>query len=755
MLAGRPSPITTTVEEVYLPLGRLKVVPRSSRDSNPLILRGFQEEVVRKLPHHKLIGVEAFTGAGKTFLLLAPLLSNLLYGTRFTGAVGLYPTKPLVNDQFLSIIKTLDELGSREGVFKGLDGREAIVKYSCKLEVEDGASGVVKDGSLSIGVARTTKEVLEMLKERMGEPSKSERLRLLDLVRQEVLDVDYLIVTAVPEYPYMLLSGTYRHPHDAQRLLSLVIEGGFVYDLAKRIVNSPSEEVSHFLLKLRRRLSKLLDAKARERLRASIYSALFSDVMFLDEFHAWTFYEKPSLLALILFYYLDNEALNRDWRIIFSSATPQEKFYALLEELGIGRVEVIRAMASNTPINSHRIKSKMIIHLVPRSTKRFTGSLAWFELESTLPEVVAEVVDEICKSGRAMIFARRNSIVEECARVFYQRTGKRPVIATGVRPPEFASGKEELEFKRDCGELYVFGNYSIELGVDLKNLTYGVVYGTYLGELVQRLGRIGRGDVEEARIVIPVPSGYASELKELDGKVLTYQEFIQELSEVLAKELGIKTYGEEFIEKHRVGKLRLYVPLASYVLRQVILWEYPEEVKKVCRMFIDVIDKLDVGGIFKWLRTVQKSADVLGPLAAFRIAATVKYERDGMEDEASLSTLLGNYDVEYYKDKLIVKGVEKKSISEVLTLRAQEPNILDGFHGLVVNSKLLMRLVRGKLRGSGVLLSILRDFSIPVYVVAREEGYNYDLLNAFGYAIKIETGVHEAGTSKPLYLLLL
>jgi len=772
-------PTTFTIKEVFIPLGNIKIKPKNKNATTSITLREFQEEVIRKLKDHRVLGVSAPTGAGKTFLVLAPLLSNIIYKLQkpFTGVVGIYPTKPLVNDQFLSIISILDRLCLREDEPKDPDGRNVYVRYFCHVELEDGVLGLTEEIKTTVGIVRLTSDVLKKLRDTLVKQGYEKRelsanITLLDLIKQHILNAEYLVVITVPEYLYMLLTGMYRNEFDAQRFLSLVAEGTFVYDLAKEIIKMSNNEVALKLQRFKKVLTQqLLHGKSAERQKLNIYSALFSEVMFLDEFHAWSFYEKPALLSLLLIYYFEYSFTGRNWRLILSSATPQEEFYKLLKEFGLD-VEAITARVTDASHNAHKVRSKVIVEIVPIESGYQRGSIAWLKIEDSLPELVKTYSDKISRYGRAIIFSRRNSTVEECARLFYEITGKTPTVVTGVEPPSFAKGKDELEVKKDYGELYIFGNYSVELGVDLKNMPCGIIYGSYLGEFIQRLGRIGRGDVEEAWVVIPVPKYYEDQLKVLEGMEITYEDFIKKFSEVIEPKLGVEIYGEQFIWDHKLGKIRMYIPLASYLLYQVALWEYSEAVKRLCEKFLSVIDKLNMTKELKWLFKIQKSADVLLPLAAFRLSPSVRYKREGVEDEASLSTLLGNYCVEYKDNKLIVKEVCKKSLPDVLTLKVHSLNVFRNTYDLILDSKLLFQLIdretekekreKGEVRkseGNDVLLRILMHYGMPVYVAKPYHGYDdiYEILHAFGYAIKVESVYADHTTGKPLsiYLLLL
>ena len=743
--------VDLVIDELYIERGDIVLLSRSK--GLALTLRCFQDELVRLLgtaPRVRYIVLSAPTGSGKTFALLAPALSNVLFGTAYSGVVGVYPTKPLVNDQFISIRDTLDKLGERvqevtaEAKVNGEARRaEIAIKYRLDVEVVDKRTGTGREARFTAGLVRLTREALDMLQSEMK--AASERLALLDLIRRVLLDADYLITVAVPEYPYLMLSSLYRVSPDAQKLLSLTAEGGFVYELAKKIATSRTEEAVDIVRRLRAELQRVLQSKSVERGRLNIYSALFSEVMFLDEFHAWTVYEWPTALALLLLHYLESLVTpNPDrYKVILASATPQEEIYGLLMRLRLGEVKVVKAKVSTSSSSADRVKSRTVVKFALCAIKPASGPEAWFKLEECVPALVEKLAGVIAASRRAIVFGRRNAVVEEAAEAFYRLTGEEPVVVTGVRTR--FPGKELLEQRKEAGKLYVFGNYSIELGVDLRRIPFGIVYGVYLGEVVQRLGRIGRGDIDQAEVVIPTPIGYAPNIEEFTRKHAgraSYEELVMLLREVLPERLGVEVYGTKLVMRHKLGKLRIYLPLASYTLTMMGLWEHVEELRNLCRRFVEIADVLSVPDIFPWLRKVSKSADVLVPIASFRVTTSVPYTRDGIEDYASLSSLLGNYDIEYADGKLRIKGVAKKSLRDVLYLKCR--SLPSGLFDLALSSSLLMTLIDSKVAPSSkqtVLYKLLKDYSIPVYVAPVSE--SYELFNAFGYAIRVELAMED------------
>jgi len=737
-------PVRIIVREVCVKRGNIELT--SEETGTRIRLREFQEKLVQSFCNDtdRFIGLEAPTAAGKTFTLLAPLIANVLCGSRYQGAVGIYPTKPLVNDQFLSLRNVLDSLGERLETIKGTDGFEFAVKYRLKLEITHNQSR--KNMEETVGLVRLTREALNRIEEYLNQ-QEGTKGSLLDIIRRALIDSSYLIVVAVPEYPYMILSSMYRSVADSYKLLDLALDGDFIYKTAKEIASASSrEELDKIVQGLKKFLKEAFSPKRYERERLNIYSALFSEVLFLDEFHVWTMYERPTVIALVLLHYLESlrsPEPNR-YRVVFSSATPQSDVYDIIRQLNIGEVKVVKAELDPYCQDSDKVKSRAVVEFVPVPTKPIAGVVAWFKAEDFIPGIVERYKDAMLSSGRAIVFARRNAVVEEAAESFSRHTGKTPAVVTGVKTR--FPGKELLEERKSSGELFVFGNYSIELGVDLKNLYFGVPYGVSVGEVIQRLGRIGRGDVNEAHAVIPVPRGYIDLLKKrVDemGGVVDYVAFTNILSEVMPQRLSIEEFGTGFIMGHKLGKLRIYAPLATYVLTQIYVWEYHELLQELCRAFVNIVNSLGLVDIFGWLRKVQKTPEVLIPLASFRISCTVPYVRvlekssegsEIVEDAASLSTLLGNYSVEYVDGRVVVKGVSKNSLLKVLSLHCSySPR---GVHDIVITSDFLLGLMGKAVNGDSVLLKLLREKPIPLYIAPLD--VDAEMFVAYGYALKFE-----------------
>ncbi|MEM4570720.1 MAG: DEAD/DEAH box helicase, partial [Desulfurococcaceae archaeon] len=551
---------TVEVEPVCVELGEIKI-----RGKEEFTLRRFQEELVGFFSSPRIyLFLSAPTGSGKTFTLLAPLFSNVLYGTRYDGALGVYPTKPLTADQFESMKFTLGKLGEVKSEKGG------VVIYEVNIEVESGDDRVASYRG-KVGLVLLTRDNIEKLRESMAMESGRS---VLDAVRRVLIaeDVDYLITLAVPEYPYLMLSHMYRSHHDLAKVLDLASSGKIVLELAEKALSlmENEDELRRYTLRIAKMVKKLVEGRTAERELADLSSALLPPVLFFDEFHTWSFYELPTAAALVLLHRLTSLMSTRRemYRVVFSSATPNQRILDIVRKIaGESSVEKVEV----NPVDCGRgsvamVKGRTMVELYPVETNVY-GALAWIEVDKSLPSVVESKAEEIVKYERAMILGRRVYSVEKAAESFHRITGKTPAVVTGVVPPPGFYGKDALVERRATGELYVFGNYAVELGVDLQNMRYSIVVASNLGELVQRMGRSGRGNVDSKSVVL-VPRCYVDEVtKKLKSRsTVSYRELVEAFSWIMPDEHIVRKLGNEVMLYWNIGKLRVYLPLATHVL---------------------------------------------------------------------------------------------------------------------------------------------------------------------------------------------
>lgn len=714
-------------------------------------LRKFQENTIDFFKSsNSYLFLSAPTGSGKTFTLLAPLFSNILYGTRYDGALGIYPTKPLTVDQIESLKSMLGRLGNIRS------DRQGVTIYDLDFAVV--SNNIVNNYRGSVGLVLLTRDNIEKLKKSLSTESGQ---NVLDIIRKELLTekVDYLITLAVPEYPYLMLSHMYRSYHDLSKILDLVASGGFVYRAASNMLSfmNNENELRKYVNKITRKVRELVGSRSAERELANLSSALLSPVLFFDEFHTWGFYELPTAISLVLLHRLMSlmSVAKGTYRVVFSSATPNQYVADMLKKIaGETSVEMIDTKlmdcASGT---STKVRGRTTIELYPIETKML-GSLSWVELDSYLPSIVENRKDEILKYERAIVFGRRVWSVEEAANTFLKQTGFVPAVITGFIPTPPFQGKEELVDKKTSGKLYVFGNYAVELGIDLQNIQYSIVVASNLGEMIQRMGRNGRGGLD-SKIVIPIPNNYAKKIIQKLGKVsnVQYSELIEAFSWFMPGEHIIKKLGNEIVLKKKIGKLRMYIPLATYILISVLRYrDKPVDLEPVLRDFENIVQLAGINnGFFSWLKKrVSKNPGVLVELASFRLSPSIPYVRDGstnqVDGESNPITILSNYDVEfntYGEFRLIIKKSRRGRIKDITTITMENPNreLLSSLNEVILPSKLALELIEKMLfiNQQSKIIEILRKLNTPVYIVYPKGGNSIlEILRAYGQAIALE-----------------
>lgn len=746
------------VEPVCVEQGTIKVKGKAE-----ILLRMFQEEVVDffNSPYQYLF-LTGPTGSGKTLTLLAPLLSNILYGTSYDGVLGVYPTKPLTIDQYESIKATLEKLSGSGGRHAGA----GLLVYDVEFDVEK--SSVLAGRYWGrVGLVLLTKDNIEKLREALAAESGRS---VLDAIRRNLLaeSVDYLITLAVPEYPYLMLSHMYRSHHDLAKFLDLASSGGFVYRLTERMLSlmNSENELREYVEEVSKLVKTVVDGRVAERSLADIASALLPPIVFFDEFHTWNFYELPTAIALVLLHRLASLTSIRGemYRVVFSSATPNQYVLDILSKVADTKaVKDVRAEAVDcTRTGAVKIKGKTIIEFYSIETKT-SGYLSWVEVERFLPEVVKEKSREILASKRAIVLGKRVYSVEKSAELFHAETKVIPTVVTGFAPPPGFHGKEELVARRSEGEVYVFGNYAVELGVDLRNMTYSIITATSLGELLQRMGRSGRGGID-SKVVILVPDIYVNVIIFNLGekRTISYRDLVGLLSRIMVDEPEIKKLGNEIILKSNIGKIRLYLPLATYILALVLRYrDKPRDIEPVLSEFRRILQAVGFDKRFySWLRKrVSRSPRVLAEISSFRLSPSVEYiRRNGnqVSGEANLITLLSNYKVSIDTSevlKLVIHDAMRSEISSIAAIEIRKPDTctLSSINRYLLPGRLVVELLKRMGAQHTILLDIIERLDIPLYVIyTGTEDSVLEVLHAYGHAIAVK---HSGRTYA--YLLLL
>ncbi len=691
-------------------------------------LRRFQDEVLDFfLSSARSLLLKAPTGSGKTLTTLLPLAARTLGGREYYGVLAVYPTKALVEDQYLSVRMIVEKLG---GVVEHSDNYVVA-----ELDLTVYRKGRLRSKRWRIALAKLTRENVSLLASLLGEEERPRRYVLNKFVERltSVHNIEYVVVFAVPEYPYLLLTRMYSTPR-AWKLLDKIVTGE-VLDIL--------EEYAH-----RDRVrahKKAVELMGGTYLGKVLYDVLASlgNVFFIDEFHVWKGFEKPTVEAMVSAMSTIAKIHLIDTRFVFSSATPLK----LSEEVrkSISPLVEVKAKPSSS---GDTIRGPTRLRIVSARV-RGGGASAWMQTDNYLSELVANEYPSLHSSKRFMVIGRRNYNVEKAAEVFYELTSARPVIVTGVNPPAWADGREVLAKLKDSGFLPLFGNFAVELGVDLSNIRYGIVTAATHGELVQRIGRIGRGDTEST-IVVPVPHLYFNGIKTELERAKDYVEALEVFEEYMDKELPVEECYERSSSLIKIAKLRILMALSAVALSLVTSDKYQDKTyEEFINNYLNIIGELwDQVGY--WLVTrVARTAHTLLTLASFRLGVQVKYSRNGTEDYASLSTLLSNYAVTIDGDKLVVEGLEKARLRDVFVVSSMAyEDEWEPLYDKILPASLVARL--GKLEGS-LLADILAMIDDPVYVSDPDDTC-MGVLKVYGQAVEVKP---VAGTGPLAYLVLL
>ena len=721
-----------------------------------LTLRKFQEDTLEYFLDPKsnpFLFLSAPTGSGKTFSLIVPFIASQLGPTYYEGAVGVYPTKALVNDQKLSLYNTLETLSKNTKTIEpGIDIFEVDFTLTYK--------GTQKRIGGKIGLVTLTRERLEELLEKLQVGSKR---TLLEIMKETLIyeSVDYLILLTVPEYPYMVLSHIYRSYPETAKLLQLISVNGYVYGIMKQLVEETMpDKIYSTGVKLLRQLRRIGITRTDLRKMNDIITAMFSDVLFMDEFHVWGLYEKPTSVALILTYYLIGLLYGRHTRIVLSSATPDPEIISLLKKVFLTDiVETIITTPSectNTHTEKIRGKTHLVFEFVPTN---IAGPVGWLIADSFLPEVIKQYIGELKQTTRFIVLGRRVSTLEHAAGQFYEKTGRMPILVTGVIHPKYL-GREELARRAKQAsknvDLPLFGNYSVELGIDLENVNYAIITASSLEELVQRMGRVGRHGAD-SKVVIVTPRYVKINFIEKIGEqqIVSFKKLVNKvLPSALPQTHVLKRIS---VLETMIGKTRIYMPLALLALSSTAA--YYDKINApvmnaVRRTFVKIVEQLEIHKSFSWMsRKVSKSPEVLISLAAFRMAPTMKYKRGEKIDTASISTILSNYTVKLERDTAILLYPVRLPVSKVfkITLKTN-PTVppRNRINNTIMPSRHVLKLLNPE---KSILTQLLVTSNRPVLTVitgVKRKKTLYELLNIYGYAVKMEFAGETVG-----YLVLL
>lgn len=722
-----------------------------------LHLRSFQEEVVEffKQSAIKYLFLKAPTGSGKTITVIAPLLARILGGPRYEGVLAVYPTRALVHDQFSSVRSTLLRLGAREtrSLPKDTDDK-CLSVLDVELEV-----GGTRDRS-RIALLLLTSRCVSNIKEQLGDELKSEAPRR-NVLKKVIEDswlrdsIDYIVTFAVPEYPYLLASRIYSNPHAAAMLGHVAL--GKAKRLAERLLRAkdPGE-----MDQVRAEALSIVGSRFVGRSLLNILAGL-GDVVFMDEYHVWSGFEKPTVLALIASYIILEPFTGVEYRIVFSSATPEESTKRLIEDLSGTRMKTIEAKIVDCNMAGvDIIRGPSEIEIIPVDT--VTGPIGWPQVDSRLPDVVMMKIDELRTKERFIVLGRRTSSVEQAAKIFHEKTGREPIIVTGIEHPIYP-GRSEISKRKEVGDLPLFGNFAVEIGVDIKNVYYGIISAATPGELIQRAGRIGRGP-QVSKVLIPVPKPYYHDVvRRMAGNTSPgYEEALQAIAGTMRVRHPAAMILDRMALNHPLGKTRLYIPLGALALSILASDKVRDRAARLAiERYLRILKTAFYGEQDElWILTrMSRTPHTLSSLASFRITWSLPYTRmtGGVEvkGEAAWSSILSNFEVIRLEGSIVViNGPNRKKVRDILELKvtkkAEEAgDITDSvLPGFLAAELLSIKSENQDSRDKKILASLIASTKHPFYIATPSK--DYEVLQAYGYTVKI---VHKDDGGTVAYLI--
>jgi len=668
-----------------------------------IALRDFQaelyEELLRRARERIGVFLEAPTGSGKTYTLL-----TLLALKQYRGVVAVYPTKTLAKDQYDSIYNKLEggrevplsEIGISRSIRdllesdvirkifeeRGLPTREQdfITLKEVKVVTPEGA-----ESTRRVLMLLATSETTEVLKLLLGKETKRETF--LELADSMFLKVDFVVLFTVPEYPYTIHEMAYgeferegeklwRAFQHYKKFLEVLAKCELTTDNSEcfeRIAESLREAIDFYRRELgvtRSSLQEVLD----------IHGRLLKHPLFIDEFHLYSDLSELSLLALLFMYY----AFYPYAKAIFSSATPNERLQKLIEVLhNLFEVRTIKIKAGTSDVGERehliRGKTKVTFYGANTGTGGYAGLL---RAQRFIPEVAYEIAGGDPNKKTMAVLDRVGLVLDTCKRIRDAvGEGKELIYVTSVKVPTEYCREVNVESLKKGDYDYIVGNLAIAQGVDLKHIERGIVYAKDITSFIQRFGRVPRG--RDGEVYVIVEWKRLGKVKDLNGKLVSYQDFIKYL-----KEQGVFPDPAEisWLESY-LGFVKLTFPMFVHVLRSAVAYtdargtEYDKLAKALPKLvrFIQEYFKLfkPAESISKFLELISQYVDsklfgsytTFYKLMSFRDIPSAKIEVASSKGvylkEQSIAVSLRNFLMEKeirYRGAVIRVNLEKRNL---------------------------------------------------------------------------------------------
>jgi len=297
------------------------------------------------------------------------------------------------------------------------------------------------------------------------------------------------IVFTVPEYPYMFMTGM-----NKRDVASQVLEASMKYGF---------DEAMNALSVGRSKVRELLN----------YFSVFFNGYWFIDEFHLYSGIARGSMLTLLEMYEKFNRVIRGNKTVVFSSATP----------VPINVEKVIEAKAS-TGGSKIRGRTKVVFHLVDKDPQ---GNLVNY-VQEEYSKGISQGHDN--KGKVAAILDRVYYVAELCKNV------SDAAVVWGLDKTFGHCRKVNKDLDK---EGFIIGDQAISFGIDL-DLGLGFIHAHDAETLIQRLGRFGRRGDAEVHVFLEANYDTVMELKALENKEITYDEFLKLIDRIYERRVDDK-----------------------------------------------------------------------------------------------------------------------------------------------------------------------------------------------------------------------
>ena len=617
--------IVITVSPLFIRLSDKEIEIGEGDLKRKIRLRNFQHELLKVFLDNEsrdVVVLRAPTGAGKTLSLLIPLFANIEAGWKYGGVIGVYPSRELARDQMISIANFLRDLGVGEldireiyGFLRDADGDslKAIGEYVRAFKLTKDLPVV-----LMYITSSSLEKMLSML-ERIGIKTKRE---ILQRLWKDVAGGAYRIVFTVPEYPYLLTTGSYQDFHRAGLLLYKAMQELRIF--LKILESGDQYKLAEWFKRLGSRIDRYRLSEEFATTRGFLEDLayifqLFRAPVFFDEFHLYSGLSLASFISLFYIYICDIKGIGK---IVISSATPdyevlvkrreeaakrsrkgrRKSLLKLVERLAKAMgysfklipeniadeilsipFEEFNKMNEDVRRRYEQIRRKTQIKIIPvlLRGRHISGAPAFGAVQREVARLIREKekrfeewFERYKEKGKAMIIVDRIASVIEIAEAVEKETGEKPLIvcSAGELFPEYSGG--ELR-----GARIVVGNMAIAFGIDLKDMDLGIVVAKDFPSAIQKIGRYGRGGGSTvAEIYLPIPlykykkleKKLENMLREIGGKEIPYMSETTEIDFIKLIEDLYPRSSPNILLRKNIGLYKVLFPKWVYSIVSII-----------------------------------------------------------------------------------------------------------------------------------------------------------------------------------------